>query len=694
MKMEIPAILKELKNEHFLKEISKYQEDLGNLILESFQKGLLRGIKQKSRIPELAHNEYINRINNFFPKTQDKLDFYWLLAAHAGDLKCKINIPTTLLKINDLDMKPYLIYTDDRGFVCSKKSDDQEFFGIFEGINENFPVFCLKQKNQCTKALFSLGDAISAWEKAEYGSFIQYFIKNQSNPATILRLLWRKNMKSKYFIINNKNKYQVKNRNLPKISQDFLQPDSSEYEFKEQRSYCSWQEFSDIRNKSDTLDVPYHKINQRSSQLPSIGTKPINIPKIRNFRSHSLTCLPHNKDLKIIKSDEETDIDIFNNELLAQTSILSKVFKEEETKHYFVITKNPESCFATESYRSIPEIEKIMNKIVIFLNTFVFNNQNQLKGIVIDFMQDYKKDWIILDYREHSIEISPNLCPDRRKVKKQMLGIKKSQSFSTLQMPDEGHFVGESEHNSNMNDVQTMQSKRSSSLKKKNGKSLFNINLSEDFQDLKSVKKFSEAIKVSQFIRIKKFSLKESGSISNKAFGSSQFNSLLRANKNPNQETRNNILWKEPSYSHVRKHFVNIVNNFDEMVTCARVSKYRQVNLVEKYGGIDFWNHFLLSLYQKVLANEILNKHFKATSLENFEKIIKGMFRFFSGNVNLEFRRKIRAVHLNLKLKIAESEFNLFAEIFIGNMMDFNVSEEDRDLIIVQLKSMKGLIAR
>ncbi|CAG9319260.1 unnamed protein product [Blepharisma stoltei] len=72
--------------------------------------------------------------------------------------------------------------------------------------------------------------------------------------------------------------------------------------------------------------------------------------------------------------------------------------------------------------------------------------------------------------------------------------------------------------------------------------------------------------------------------------------------------------------------------------------------------------------------------------------IVTGMFKIFNCNVSLEFRRKVRGSHLNRGIN--EIQYNSYSELFEKTLMEFEVDEDDRYLIMKQIKSMKCLICR
>ncbi|CAG9319263.1 unnamed protein product [Blepharisma stoltei] len=700
--MELPVILKDLKNESFLKEISIFQEDIDNFILDSVKKGLLKGVKIDGvSNPISSQNYYIKRINSLLPNANAKISFHKLLAMHANDFKCQINIPTTLLKLGKMDIQSYLIFTNGSGQVSVKKCNETEFFDLKkEKSNKAFPLCCLKHENEDITSIFSKDIAISEWKKASEKSIMQHFIDLKSNPTTIIRVLWRKNMKNKYFIIINKNKYPVQRQNTsssqshPFRGRSRSNTDITECDEKLLKIDNNFHIPSHSRNRShsDASDFKTLKIKKRRlSYIPYPGIKLMNVQHSQSYFSPPKI----KKDCKRADSNERISP---KKEVLPHINVASNVIKEEENKKYFVITKDIESCYAIESYKKAPEIEAMINQIVAFLNSCFFTSHNQLKGIIADFIQDSENKWVLLDCKDYITEADLNI--NTTKMQK-LEPTKRSRSTQNLLITAEANLTV---NNIFKHDVIFRNSNLNKGISKKN--TLRNEACKIDLIDLSHTKiADNEETNGSQVDTDETPSRKNTecttsphDNIQNNIilYGAQFFSPIFKQkNDSPPQcQSQSKSLWKDNNYTHIRKHYVNIVSNFDEMVTSVKVAKKKQENLVEKYGGTEFWNQFILSFYRKVLSTEMLKKHFKNTNLENFGKIVSGMFRILSGSVNLEFRRKIRAVHANMKIGITESEFDCFADIFVNTLNDFSVSEEDRNLIMIQVKSMKRLVAR
>lgn len=84
-----------------------------------------------------------------------------------------------------------------------------------------------------------------------------------------------------------------------------------------------------------------------------------------------------------------------------------------------------------------------------------------------------------------------------------------------------------------------------------------------------------------------------------------------------------------------------------------------------------------------------MNKFFKNS---NLKMLYSGLMNLFNGNISLEYRRKVRAAHANLK--ISEKEFFELSDLVEMTMKEFDMSNEDTEIIISNIRSMKHLIIK
>ncbi|CAG9324879.1 unnamed protein product [Blepharisma stoltei] len=135
-----------------------------------------------------------------------------------------------------------------------------------------------------------------------------------------------------------------------------------------------------------------------------------------------------------------------------------------------------------------------------------------------------------------------------------------------------------------------------------------------------------------------------------------------------------------------RKCIEGVIGTYDEMTMNIKIAKVREQDIVIKYGGEQFWEKFIISLYNKILSCDLLNKYFKKSTMESFEGIVTGMFKIINGSLNLELRRRLRAAHYLRGITL--EEFYCYADIFDVTLTEFGVDDDDKQGIMSQIRSL------
>ncbi|CAG9334564.1 unnamed protein product [Blepharisma stoltei] len=675
--MEVPIILQHLKDYHQntieRDEITHIREDIINFIHDFSKKTGLRGSNFGNKLcPDSSQNCYISKLNNLLPKSEfsPRLNLFSLLAKFSNKVNINASVPTTLIKLEETSC---IIRTKKDGKIHSKPCTSEDFFNLTqEKKDSDCPLFCFKSPGQDTVAVFTIDSALKIWNPSETNAFMQQFIQGRSSTISFTRVLWRQGLKNKYFNIVNKAK---KEKKLKKIS-----PKQQKLVHKRSISSTNLSEFK------------YRDMMLPSSQSVNNPYKVAKTPiKNKNLKNASFSELPK-QDLGINRAASPG---IFSRETkqCSLTEELSKIIGEGTYKEFIVTTKDSESCYAIESLVKIPEIENMVNQIVQFLNNEIF--QNSLKAIVLDFLQNRNNNWFLLDCKEYLADeiekkkiIMPRINKPRRS--RSLICHKKVSNFEDEEIKSEEP----------PKDIIKRQKTVSVKLKPSN-----TIKERPRITDEKELlqrcaevnQKVDQIISSKKLLRASSTNFIQTESPHNYLSSSSytQLNDMTPLPNTPVGKKRLQIsesLWDDKCHHMTQKHFSGIIENFDEMTLNAHVAKLKRQNLVEKYGGDQFWNNFILSLYNKVLGSEQLYSYFKNCNLDNFEMIVTGMFKIFNGNVSLEFRRKVRGSHLNRGIN--ENEFNAYSDLFEKTLVEFQVEEEDKHAIMMQIKSMKCLICR
>ncbi|CAG9314798.1 unnamed protein product [Blepharisma stoltei] len=680
--MEIPKILENLndyhQNAYEKNEILSFGEDLKALITESTN-------GRQAFCPDITANNMIKRLNNLLPKSSAKaLNLFNMLAKYSNICKVYANIPPTLVRYEG---KMYLLQTKkDTKIIQSKQCTEHEFFSLPSMGNDNyFPLFCYKISGKNPVTLFSEESALELWNSSFTAAIIQSYVQNNANPITIIRVLWRKGFKNKYYTITNRKKVVKKLHKQPSNSSNPTH----------RRGGLSKQ----------STDLISHQASISPTPEPDPDPFPLPVPLNRNNRRKHLTMCPfewqeeamHHDSLKSLFKNKETD----GYSPITTRSIPH--WQVESSEEFFVLTRNTESCYACKSSTRINEIEFMVDQIVDFLNSQAFQ-RNELKGIVIDFLKDKNNSWVLLDSREHCTDQNNEKLKEKKtllrlETPKNSLNLPKIEVHQPRCESETRFLTPTAEENSRLEvEPETCPFKIRSKPRRFESSSL----TERDFME--RLNRINEKIHHPTELETPRnpfISGREEG-ISYYVKNFNNQNPSYRGTPVPNTSR---IFSESRSYLHtdqlpivdsqlvyIKKHFTEVIDHLEQMKTNVRAAKVKQQNIVKKYGGAEFWNKFIISLYKKVLACDILNKHFKDCKMESFEKIIIGMFKIIQGNINLDLRRRLRVAHY--AKGISELEFNCYVDIFEDTIVDFNIIEEDRQGIMSQIRSMKSLICK
>ncbi|CAG9319275.1 unnamed protein product [Blepharisma stoltei] len=670
--MDIPVILQNLKDYHHRAmerdEIQNFREDVISLINESAEKGLFNCTKNKE---DYIQNIYTKKLNTLLPLARNqKLDLFGLLAKHLDSIRVIVNIPTTLLRIENISV-PFLIQTLKNGAVVSRPCLDNDFFKLNQRkSDENGPIVCYKAKNKETLILNAVESAQAIWKSTKAPAMLQYYIQSYSNPASITRVLWKIGCKLKFYTIINRSK--VKNKT------------------KAESTNSTPKRMVRRMNRASSITPSMTPSKMLSKLTQSIVRKnPAEFPDLNDIHEEKTEILGNDSSLNLGEENEKSSPDL------------------SLSKEFIVNSKIPDSCFGVENKGRIPEIEAMVSEVISFLNTKVFRDDG-IKGIVLDFIQDKNKNWVLIDCKEYSLiyklTLDANIIEERKSTpsistRSRSCDLKKSSTKIEIDKKDlDTSFIIYKEHREKTNELPfKIRAKPKEYLKPE----VQEKDLMERISKVNA--RIDRIVSHKPSVSLSSMDLKEQSIQAYKIrYNSRSLLSPIPSN-NPflcppktNQKIENasfirDSLNSDKNHLCIRKHYKSVIDTLDEAKFNTKLSKVNK-NLLEKYGGEQFWNQFILSLYNKILANEALTKYFKQTKLDTFAMIMNGMLMIFNGMVNLEFRRAIRSSHQ--KMGITDREFEYYADIFEGTLIEFQVEDVDRQLIMSQIKSMKCLITK
>ncbi|CAG9319272.1 unnamed protein product [Blepharisma stoltei] len=589
-----------------------------------------------------------------------KINIFTLFALFSNSRELNINLPTTLIKSEDLPI-PCLLWAKSNGILCSRFCKDNEFF-IFSHKNKNCEghTYLYKRFDKESIILNSKEAAESLWNSStDSSAMIQTYIESPSNPKSILRVLWRSGMKSKYFTIINR--IHVIN-NLCE-TQRKVSATPSLYQRKKSLSILGDFKYTDmILKTSRSINNPY-KVSRFSRTMRREKTR--------------------SDKMITAKNKDEKHIEV-------------RDFQLQDQNNMIVDPKKTDNILVLEDSIKGAELDPIVDQIVAFLNSNVYKEE-EINGIVLDFVLCKMQKWVLLDCKEISVGRCKTPFENGKKVELKPLSKRRTSSYGEV-------LILESQRSTPKPDIKINKTPSTHSslgcpFTIKSTPKLIPTSASEKdlFDRWNQVNE-----RLGKIVSLKPSYVKDAKEQSIKAY-QTRYNARhgtviepttpsLETDSSPltsNTQPTSNPLWDNEN-QHIHRCFADIIGRIDEMNMNTELLKVKHQNLVGKYGGDDFWNKFIRSLYKKIMSDESsLHKYFVGSHLD---MIIGGMFKVFNGCATLEFRRKIKAAHEFMG--ISDKDFNLYSDFFESTLNEFEIEEEDKRVIMTQIRSMRCLICR
>ncbi|CAG9319269.1 unnamed protein product [Blepharisma stoltei] len=672
-------------------------DDFGNISTGTPSNGQQ---SQRQKIDDYVTN---HREFNSLPKLYNgqQFDPFRLFSTFAKQNNLCINIPITLVRLCTVG-QPYLVQSNKYGAVTSKQCSEGEFFNLYNGKSDHeSPIYCYKTVGHETIFLYTRESAESLWNStSNTAARIQHFVHCRSKPSSIIRVHWRVGMKSKYFLISNRVKY------------NFTQKETT---IKKLNTITMVSK----KKRSNTMmggDFRYTDMISKTS-------KSINNPFKVTLAQDKLK---HKRTESLMSQNSILNPAFYDKNLCEISTVMSL---PNNTNSNIVNPRELDTITVIEDTVKVADIENMVNRITKFLCDNAYRN-GELGEMLLDFTCDKDKKWVFLDSKE--IVLQQKMLPEIRYVKRADLPPKmKRRTLSYVNMPKPN--IKNFNFNIKINQIadstpkcpylpSSPQLDESKPLRKMsltpgvmqscpfilnsplNDSQKSGINES-DFMEKwhKASKKIDHAVSLKpsmmarlvdaeeQSIRAYQARHIKSDSMTDLTITNSPEEGKKDIHESPASNIHNtsNSLWDNKYNDHINKCFTDVIDKIDEMNMNTELLKIKSRNLVEAYGGDEFWSRFISSLYKKITACDALTKFYEHYNLQT---IFNGMFKVFNGCATLDFRRRIKAVHEGMG--ITEKEFNLYVDIFDSVLREHDVKDEDIHIIMIQIRSMKWLICR
>ncbi|OMJ73547.1 hypothetical protein SteCoe_27740 [Stentor coeruleus] len=114
------------------------------------------------------------------------------------------------------------------------------------------------------------------------------------------------------------------------------------------------------------------------------------------------------------------------------------------------------------------------------------------------------------------------------------------------------------------------------------------------------------------------------------------------------------------------------------------------MNLFQKYGGADFWSDFLNVFYTRIVASELLARHFVDKDIDHIKSMLIGLLEVTLVTEGHYPEDDLKKGHTSMA--ITSAEFNEWIEIYTGALRDSDISPEDSASILNLINSYRQCI--
>jgi hypothetical protein len=542
-----------------------------------------------------------------------------------------------------------LLYTNSQGIVqsCEKPKAFQKFFCSLSKSKhaEHTPLLIFKQRDHKFKLFSDIGQSkVYLNRHKETPGILQEFTFPPSDRTSLCRV-HLKEKKFRYFLLINKHPYKQSSH----LNQRSSSCADSLKKFKSDESIF----FENIVQKKRE-SLADQKTKEKLFQTPGILNRiqaKVNRPwKEKNFIKFALDGSEHEK--------------------------------------FLINGVNLNDCAVTDMTTTYPEIEKMMNQLVLLIQNVLLNEKFEISEIVCEFLKDSQKNWKVLSVP--MVKVKTITWVELFHLNSlSFLNIKPETESEPLD--DMSVFLDEKAEKSTVENLSHSESiKTQLSLKAENNS--FQDKFKKIINKIDRIRK-REKVNANVGLRYEMIQnyktnlhIDRNGSMTRKFLTSPElpteqlhsFGSQRKDEGMGRLHSNSKYYDKFNSTLTVAKYTNKSVESYENIIHEIRKHKYPTRKLDEKYGGKKFILNFIEGITKKITGTPLA----RVLKVEENSDIVfcPGLPIVFDCKVDLSLARLLHEKHK--KLCITKEEFEGFSEVFSSTLKDFEFQKEDLEYLL------------
>lgn len=603
------------------------------------------------------HSKYRKFINTKLEKSQEKRYMQIsnaiptsILTTHDFDIfpliyflrstTVSLKLPTTYYYNENLE---FLIRTKENLEITSGLGAISEFFNDLEDKGE-YPVCVFKTFDGKIRFFDSRESAKEFMDENEdkFGVY-QVFIKPSKGIPTVLMHHSIKNSVSKSYILQ-KNSHGENDKNLYR------------------RRFSLKFKGKDL-NRSETQAIFYNNCDRNDMDSDYLDLRAV---ENTFLEAQNLSCID--------KSDLIKKQSIHENSTAAES-----VSEVDYNNKYEIDPMNAKSLTIYTVKIPIPEIESMTNILIGYLSRdFKHKLHKEVEEFQALYIKDKAKGWLLLKIKALKCSESNIIIEHQPQTEKSISPL--LQSPTTMIINHKKHKITASQSISIMHNKSEFDSCNNSLvyIGNKNQGQIILPPVREESR-IKS-KIIAKNIRTPMNKTIDKEKILKRNTIAIKPVGK------VRA-RNSYQ-----ILQNKTTFVNVKdhaRHLEESVKSYEKLNFITKIQSKNYCKPSEKYSPMCFWKEFSYKVNEEILKSS-LRRYFKEFTRKNINQFSNAVLRLFCLDIDLQFKKEIEESHYGLN--ITEEDYFLYRDIFIKNLRDFSIEDEDLKMIMISFDMMKECV--